>query len=238
MKYLEEETSGLFFVFIAMVFKEFGCFRVFPLGEHVCRIGANEVDCVDDARDWELVRAEYRELNGCDALVQALIPCRVGGGAPLLQEVALAQGVHELATEELRFESALDNEELGVNLHEVLPDVFGVAEVLNGVKVGEHCVCEVSELLRVGPLVSCREHGEDDRESVVAQLLKPCKQSVNTLLGCRNYVLIVDYSESVRGEDKVELRHGVKHGISCDSHATVMQEQRRVVFCVYLFQYL
>ena len=81
----------------------------------------------------------------------------------MLQDVALAQGVHEDTTEELRFESSLDNEELGVNLHEVLPDMFGVAEVLDGVKVGKHCGCEVSELLRVGPLVSCREHGEDDR---------------------------------------------------------------------------
>ncbi len=93
-----------------MVFKEFGCFRVFPLGEHVCWSGANEVDCVDDARDWELVRAEYRELNGCDALVQALIPCRVSGDTPLLQDVALAQGVHEFATEELRFESTFNDE--------------------------------------------------------------------------------------------------------------------------------
>lgn len=93
-----------------MIFKEFGCFRVFPLGEHVCRSGANEVDCVDDARDWELARAEYRELNGCDALVQALIPCRVGGVAPLLQDVALAQDVHELAAEELCFEAVLDDE--------------------------------------------------------------------------------------------------------------------------------
>lgn len=221
-----------------MVFKEFGCFRVFPLGEHVCRSDANEVDCVNDARDWELVRAEYRELNGCDALVQALIPCRVSGGAPLLQDVALAKGVHELAAEKLRFESALDNEELGVNLHEVLPDVFGVAEVPDCVKVGEHCGCEVIELFRVGPLVSCREHGEDDRESVVAQLFKPCKQSVNTLLGCRNYVLIVDYSETIGGEDKVELRHGVKHGISSDSHTAMVKQRRRVVFCDYLFQYL
>lgn len=208
-----------------MIFKEFGCFRVLPLGEHVCRSGANEVDSVDDARDWELVRAEYRELNGCDALVQALIPCRVGGGAPLLQDVALAQGVHEFATEEFRFESALDNEELGVNLHEVLPDVFGVAEVLDGVKVGEHCGCEVIELLRVGPLVGCREHGEDYREGIVAQLFKSGKKPVDTLLGCRNYVLIVDYSEAVRGEDEVELRHGVKHGISCDSHAAMVQER-------------
>ena len=171
-------------------------------------------------------------------MVQALIPCRVSGGAPLLQNVALAKGVHELAAEKLRFESALDNEELGVNLHEVLPDVFGVSEMLDGVKVGKHCGCEVSELLRVGPLVGCREYGEDDRESVVAHLFKPCKQSVNTLLGCRNYVLIVDYSEAVRGEDKVELWHGVKHGIGCDSHAAMVQEWRRIVFCDYLFQYL
>lgn len=125
-----------------------------------------------------------------------------------------------------------------MNLHEVLPDVFGVAEVLDCVKVGEHCGCEVSELLRVGPLVGCREHGEDDREGIVAQLFKPCKQSVNTLLGGRNYVLIVDYSESVRGEDKVELRHGVKHGIGCDSHTAMVKQRRRVVFCDYLFQYL
>ena len=52
-----------------MVFKEFGCFRVFPLGEHVCRSGANEVDCVDDARDWELARAEYRELKDRKSVV-------------------------------------------------------------------------------------------------------------------------------------------------------------------------
>lgn len=143
----------------------------------------------------------------------------------MLQDVALAQGIHKLATEELRFESALDNEELGMNLHEVLPDVFGVAEVLDGVKVGEHCGCEVFELLRVGPLVGSREHGEDDREGIIAQLFKSGKKSVDTLLGCRNYVLIVDYSEAVRGEDEVELRHGVKHGIGSDSHATMVQER-------------
>ena len=125
-----------------------------------------------------------------------------------------------------------------MNLHEVLPDMFGVAEVLNGVKVGEHCGCEVIELFRVGPLVGCREHGEDDREGIVAELLKSCKKSVDTLLGSRDYVLVADDAEPVWGEDEVELRHGVKHGISSDSHATMMQERRRVVFCDYLFQYL
>lgn len=228
----------MFFIFVAVILEESGGVRILPLGEHVCRSSANEVDSVDEARDWELVRAENRELNCCDSLIQALIPCRVSGGAPLLQDVALTKGVHEFAAEELRFKSALDNEELGVNLHEVLPDVFGVAEVLDGVKVGKHCDGKVIELLRVGLLVGCREHGEDDRESVVAQLFKPCKQSVNTLFGCRDYVLIVDYSEAVRSEDEVELWHGVKHGIGCDSHAAMVQEWRRVVFCNYLFQYL
>lgn len=77
----------MFFIFVAVILEESGGIRIFPLGEHVCRSGANEVDCVDDARYWELARAEYRELDGRDALIEATVTVGVGDGIPCGEDV-------------------------------------------------------------------------------------------------------------------------------------------------------
>ena len=70
-----------------MVFKEFGCFRVFPLGEHVCRSVADEVYRADNARDWIFASAEDGELDGEDALVEATVTVGVGDGIPCGEDV-------------------------------------------------------------------------------------------------------------------------------------------------------
>lgn len=70
-----------------MVFKEFGCFRVFPLGEHVCRSVADEVYRVDDAWYRVFPDAEDGELDGEDALVEATVTIGVGERIPCGEDV-------------------------------------------------------------------------------------------------------------------------------------------------------
>ena len=81
-----------------------------------------------------------------------------------------------------------NGEELGVDVLVTLPDVVRKAELRDEVKRGEHRGSEILVLRGNRPLVSVREHGEDDGEGVVAELFEGSKETVDALLGGRGDV--------------------------------------------------
>lgn len=91
-----------------MIFKEFGGVGVLPFSEEVALGGADDVHGVDDARHGVLTDSEDGELDGGDALVDALVLGAVKGVVPSGKDVGGLEGGHQFMAEEVSFEALLD----------------------------------------------------------------------------------------------------------------------------------
>lgn len=138
-----------------MIFKEFGGVGVLPFSEEVALGGADDVHGVGDARHGVFTDSEDGELDGGDALVDSLVLGAVEGVVPSGKDVCGAEGGHQFMAEEIRFETLLYCEELGVDILVTLPDVVGVAELANDVERGEHGGGEVVIKARACQSRSC-----------------------------------------------------------------------------------
>lgn len=88
-----------------MIFKEFCGVGVFPFCEGVALGVADDVDSVDDAWHGIFADAKDGELDGGDALVDALVLGCVERVVPLREDVGGADGGHQLVAEEVGFEA-------------------------------------------------------------------------------------------------------------------------------------
>ena len=77
-------------------------------------------------------------------------------------------------------------------------------------------------------MVSIRKHGEDNGKRIVALFFERKKKPLDALLRCRYYILIADYTETVRRKDEVELWHSVQHRL-CSPDDTAVVQQRCAV---------
>ena len=151
-----------------MVLEELGGVGSLPFTEYVGVGCVDEVYRVYDARYGIFASAEDGELDGENAVENAVVPVGKCDGVPCGEDVGGAEGVHEWSGEIFRFKALLDGEELGMNLLVVLPDVVGEAEVMDGVEAGEHGGCEILVLRRFRPVVGGGQHGEDDLQGIIA----------------------------------------------------------------------
>ena len=99
---LEKVASCLLFIFISMVFKEFGGVRLFPFSEYVAFCQTYAVHYVDDAWYRVFTDTEDGELDGRDTLIHPLVLGGVESHIPFVESVGRAKHVHEFLTEELR----------------------------------------------------------------------------------------------------------------------------------------
>ena len=130
-----------------MLFKEHCGVRVFPFREEVAFGGTDDVHGVYDARHGVLTDAKDGELDGGDALVDALVLRAIEGVVPPREDVGGAESGHQFVAEEIGFKALLYCEELGVEVLVTLPNVVGEAEAGHDVKRGEHGVSGFSRLV-------------------------------------------------------------------------------------------
>lgn len=71
-------------------------------------------------------------------MVYTLVLNGVLGGLPSVENVGSAERCHEFMAEIVGFQVLLNGFESGLDLQIVLPDVFGVAKLVDNLEVGEH----------------------------------------------------------------------------------------------------